>query len=164
MCKKLISLTSFIMVFGLVGNVAVVNADTNWIGTGADDLWSTAANWSDGVPDEADVVTIAWPPEQGPVIDGTVVAICALVDGPGHESEGNSSMDVTGGSFTVLGDWNIGKKGSAIVNISGGTIDIGDDFNIGPKAGEITINVTGGVINASGSLIVARKGGGRSNL
>ena len=159
MCKKLISLASLIMVFGLVGNVAVVNADTNWTGTGADDLWSTAANWSDGVPDEADVVTIASPPEQGPVIDGTVAAICAAVDGPGHESQGNNLMDITGGNFTIVGDWSIAKKGSAIVNISGGTIDIGDDLNIGPKAGEMTFNMTGGVVNASSSLIVARKGG-----
>ncbi len=159
MCKKLISLASLIMVFGLVGNVAVVSADTNWTGTGPDDLWSTAANWSDGVPDEADVVTIASPPEQGPVIDGTVAAICAAVDGPGHESQGNNLMDITGGNFTIVGDWSIAKKGSAIVNISGGTIDIGDDLNIGPKAGEMTFNMTGGVVNASSSLIVARKGG-----
>jgi len=147
------------MVFGLVGNVAVVNADTNWTGAGADDLWSTAANWSDGVPDETDVVTIASPPEQGPVIDGTVAAICAAVDGPGHESQGNNLMDITGGNFTIVGDWSIAKKGSAIVNISGGTIDIGDDLNIGPKAGEMTFNMTGGVVNVSNSLIVARKGG-----
>ena len=158
MCKKLISLASLIMVFGLVGNVTVVNADTNWTGAGADDLWSTAANWDAGVPDEADVVTIASPPEQGPVIDGTVAAICAAVDGPGHESQGNS-MNITGGSFAIVGDWSIAKKGSAIVNISGGTIDIGDDLNIGPKAGEMTFNITGGVVNAAGSLIVARKGG-----
>ena len=53
-------------------------------------------------------------------------------------------MDITGGSFTIVGDWSIAKKGSAIVNIGGGTIDIGDDLNIGPKAGEITFNMTGG--------------------
>ncbi len=159
MCKKLISLASLIMVFGLVSDVTVVNADTNWTGAGADDLWSTAANWSDGVPDEADVVTIASPPEQGPVIDGTVAAVCAAVNGPGHESQGNNSMDITGGNFTIVGDWSIAKKGSAIVNVGGGTIDIGDDLNIGPKAGEMTFNMTGGVVNASSSLIVARKGG-----
>jgi hypothetical protein len=118
---------------GDVGPENTVNADTNWTGAGADDLWSTVANWSDGVPDEADVVTIASPPEQGPVIDGTVVAICAAVDGPGHESQDNNAMDVTGGSFTIVGDWSIAKKGSAIVNI--GTINIGDDLNIGPKGG-----------------------------
>ncbi|MHC4500475.1 MAG: discoidin domain-containing protein, partial [Planctomycetota bacterium] len=93
------------------------------------------------------------------MIDQTVTAICAAVDGPGHESQGNNSMDITGGSFTTVGDWSVAKKGSATVNISGGTIDIGDDLNIGPKAGEMTFNMTGGVINAAGSLIVARKGG-----
>jgi len=160
MCKKLISLASLIMVFGLVGDVTVVNADTNWTGAGADDLWSTAANWSDGVPDEADVVTIASPPEQGPVIDGTVAAICAAVDGPGHQSQGNNSMDITGGSFAIVGDWYMGKQGGpAIVNISGGTIDIGDDLIIGPKGGDSTFNVTGGVVNVSDSLTVARKSG-----
>jgi hypothetical protein len=147
------------MVFGLVGNVTVVNADTNWTGAGTDNLWSTAANWDAGVPDEADVVTIASPPEQGPVIDGTVAAICAAVDGPGHESQDNNSMEIIGGSFTTVGDWSIAKKGSAIVNISGGTIEVGDDLNIGPKAGEMTFNITGGVVNVSDSLIVARKGG-----
>jgi len=144
----------------LAGNVTLVNADTTWTGADpGDDLWSTAANWSDGVPDEADVVTIASPPEQGPVIDLTVTAICAAVDGPGHESQENNSMDVTGGSFTVLGDWSIGKQGSPTVNVSGGTVDIGDDLNVGPKGGEVTFNMTGGKINASGSLIVARKSG-----
>jgi len=147
------------MVFCLVGNVAVVNADTNWTGAGADDLWSTAANWDAGVPDEADVVTIASPPEQSPVIDETVTATCAAIDGPGHESQGNNSMDITGGSFAIVGDWSIAKKGSAIVNISGGTIEVGDDLNIGPKAGEMTFNMTGGVVDVNDSLIVARKGG-----
>ncbi|MBL7189225.1 MAG: hypothetical protein ISS70_23095 [Phycisphaerae bacterium] len=73
---------------------------------------------------------------------------------------GDNAMDIAGGSSTIAGDWSIGKKGSAIVNISGGTVDIGDDLNIGPKGGEITFNMTGGVVvYAAGSLIVARKGG-----
>ncbi len=160
MGRRFIPLAVLALILCLAGNVTVVSADTTWTGADpGDNLWSTAANWSDGVPDEADVVTIASPPEQGPVIDGTVAAICAALDGPGHESQGNNSMDITGGNFTIVGDWSIAKKGSAIVNISGGTIDIGDDLNIGPKAGEITFNVTGGVVNVSDSLIVARKGG-----
>ena len=59
------------------------------------------ANWSEGVPDEADVVTIASPPEQGPLIDETVAVICAEVDGPGHELQGNNSMDITGGGLVM---------------------------------------------------------------
>lgn len=84
MGRRFIPLTVLALILCLAGNVTVVSADTTWTGADpGDNLWSTAANWSDGVPDEADVVTIASPPEQGPVIDGTVAAICAALDRPG---------------------------------------------------------------------------------
>ncbi len=160
MRRRFILWTVLALIPCLAGNVTVVNADTTWTGDDpGDNLWSTAANWSDGVPDEADVVTIAETPGQGPAVDETVTAICDAVDGPGEGSQSDNSMDITGGSFTVLGDWSFAKKGSATVNISGGTVNIGDDLNIGPKGGETIFNMTGGVINAAGSLIVARKGG-----
>lgn len=64
------------------------------------------------------MVTIALPPEQGPLIDQTVTAICAEVVGPGHESQGGNSMDVTGGSFTILGDWSIAKSNHSRICVS----------------------------------------------
>ena len=48
---------------GLLLSTALISpklalSDTTWTGGGGDNNWSTSANWSDGVPDIDDVVSI----------------------------------------------------------------------------------------------------------
>ena len=164
MSRKMACVIHLVWVLCLIGNATVASAVTlKWIGGQEGNAWGIAENWNPAqVPGADDTVVIETQPGLGPIIDETHVganaAICAVVEGS------NNSLDVTGGNFTILVDWNVGKQGSPLVNVSGGTVDIGDDLNIGPKAGESTFDMTGGTINAAGSLIVARKSGAIATL
>jgi len=160
--RKTTHLICFVSVFCLLVDTAGA-ATLVWIGGNEGYAWGAAANWSPAqVPGAGDVVEITTQAGLGPVIDESHVgdneAICASLEG------GENWMDVTGGSLTVIEDWDVGKKGTPTVNVSGGTVNIGDDLNIAPKAGEVTFNTTGGIVNVSNSLIVARKSGAIATL
>ena len=164
MSRKMTHVIQLAWMLCLIGNATVASAVTLvWVGGQEGNAWGIAENWDPAqVPGADDTVVIETQPGLGPIIDETHVganaAICTVVEGS------NNSLDVTGGNFTILVDWNVGKQGSPLVNVSGGTVDIGDDLNIGPKAGEPTFDMTGGTINAAGSLIVARKSGAIATL
>ena len=164
MSRKMTHVIQLAWMLCLIGNATVASAVTLvWVGGQEGNAWGIAENWDPAqVPGADDTVVIETQPGLGPIIDETHVganaAICAVVEGS------DNSLDVTGGNFTILVDWNVGKQGSPLVNVSGGTVDIGDDLNIGPKAGESIFDMTGGTINAAGSLIVARKSGAIATL
>jgi hypothetical protein len=140
MYTRLINLICFVLVLSLVGSV---QADTQWTGADpSDNLWSTAGNWDDGIPDDADWAKIrnGLP---GPTIDfeGAVARRVHV----GY-SEGGA-LTVDGGTLLITADdLLLGKNdGSGILNMISGTIDINRDLEVaGGDPG--VINMTGGTI------------------
>jgi len=122
-------------------------ADRNWTGAGADDLWSTAANWDTGVPGPGDNGLIN---TGTALIDSTVTAILARVN---ISTAGTGTLTMTGGTLSQSGKYplTVGSKpgGVGTFNLSGGEVFSGDGFLISNSAGSVGIvNMSGGTINS----------------
>jgi len=162
MCRKLILLTSFVLVLGFVNNA---NAQIAWTGLGADNLWSTAANWEGNkVPTAADEVTVDVPgaaAPNGPVIQDGIDAECNLLY---CEVAGETTMTMTGGTLTISGWgiwWGDGQDCVATFYMSGGTLSLTGgpgihEFAWGGASG-IWI-MTGGTVNAKGVKLTTSSG------
>ncbi len=125
----------------------------SWDGGGADDLWSTAANWdTDTVPSGIDAASIDQPANTHCVIQDGIAAECeTLRVGNGGLT---THLDITGGSLVASGAY-IGvdsPAGHGILNMSGGLFSTGS-LQLG-WSGKGTLNMTGGVIELSDNLVV----------
>jgi len=110
MPKKLISLASVIVVFGLVGNISVVRA-TTWNGSVSSD-WHTADNWGGGVPDSGENAAIdSLTPLTWPVIDGGTAACGALRLGYNENCLGELTV-TSGATLNVAKQMRIGWNSS----------------------------------------------------
>ncbi|MHC4482862.1 MAG: hypothetical protein ACYSW4_04875, partial [Planctomycetota bacterium] len=129
MCRKLIFVTSVLLVLGLV-NVAS-SADIDWEGPGTD--WCNADNWSGAVPEFGDTAWLDGTPSVGPVIGGGCDANVSGLNGPcwiehGAPSGTTQNINITGGTLAVHGNWWMedwdDKHGNATVtvNISGDSV------------------------------------------
>ena len=109
MCKKMVYLISFILVLVLVGNTGAVTYQ--WDNGGNGNLWSEAANWDpNGIPTTADETRVYLPEDANKcVIDSTVDAQCQTVL-VGTPSEGPCYLEMTGGSITASGNFQIGQS------------------------------------------------------
>jgi hypothetical protein len=163
MCRKLILLTSFVLVLGFVNNANA--ADIVWIGLGADNLWSNPANWEGNkVPTAADDVAVEVPgaaAPNGPLIQDGIDAECGVL---WNEVAGEPTMTMTGGTLTISGWgiwWGDGPGCNPTFYQSGGTIDLTGgpgvhEFGWGGAAG--TWIMTGGTVNAKGISIPSGAG------
>ncbi len=172
MCKRLISLTSLIMVLGFLGNVTVVRADTDWTGNASDGNWQTAGNWNNGLPDAADTTlienatAITWPTLNG----GT--GVCGQLR-IAYTANYLGELTVTGGATLNVGDeLRIGRKSTngsghavGILYISGETttINVAERIACG-RHGDATIDMSGGYLHSDAELRLAYREDGSGKV
>ena len=168
MCKRLIFLSSFVLLLALAGNSS---AATRWFYGGGDSvgLWNTASEWYGGVPTASDIANLN---TAGVVciIDanhtGGSAAVCDTLWLPDYQSNtGYCYLDMTGGTLTVTNNMEMGRWGTTVddlgmLSMSGGTINVGGELHVGGKhgtpatGGTGTINICGGKIDVDGALKV----------
>ena len=152
MSKRLIYLTSTVLLLSLVGDVQAV---MSWTDAGPDHLWSTPTNWDTGaVPTSSDVVRINMLP--GPTIanEGAVAGREVQV---AYTSE-TGALTVDGGTLTTEGVIKIGgwkESDNGTINMISGTITGGDGLWVG-RRGSGTLNMTGGTITVETKLIIGK--------
>jgi hypothetical protein len=65
-----------------------------------------------------------------------------------------SILNITGGTLTVGTELRVGSGAAGTLNLSGGTLDLSSDYwqslRIGDKAGDGTVNITGGTLITNG--------------
>jgi len=161
MFKKMICLFALVLPLVLPNSAS---AQILWDADGFDNLWSTAANWlNNTIPTSIDPASIDDPENTHCVVEDGIEAVCeTLRVGNGGST---TNLDITGGSLTAAGAYigvdNIGGHG--ILNVSGGLFSTGG-LQVG-WVGTGTVNMTGGVIELSGNLVVpGRTGTGTVNL
>jgi hypothetical protein len=157
MFRKLIVLASFVLLLGVVSNAE----DIQWVGGGADNLWSTPENWDLGrVPTLDDEVRIDVPAAAAP--NGPVIqdGIDAKAKGVFTEAAGEPTLAITGGTLEVAEWiwWGDGADSFAILDMSGGTVSVTDEFELGWGGGAGTLTITGGTINAGEAVVPTGSG------
>jgi len=157
MCKKLLVLTSLIL---LLGSVSIAE-DIQWTGGGRNKFWGTAANWDLGRPptldDEVRIDVPAAAAPNGPIIqDG----IDAKAKGIFTEAAGEPTLTMTGGTLEVADWiwWGDGMDSYAVWTMSGGTVTVANEFELGWGGGAGTLTMTGGTINAGEAVIPTGSG------
>ncbi|WP_373512788.1 beta strand repeat-containing protein, partial [Persicitalea sp.] len=136
-----------------------LHAQTTWMGTTSAD-WATASNWSAGVPDATDDVTI---PNVTP-LPSPVLSTIAVAKSVGVQS--GASLSITGtGSLTIADALGAGlsnngtvlNEGSLNVSIAGaGTVDFGI-----ANGGTFTNSATGSIeVNQSSDIQISNSSGG----
>ena len=163
---------------------ATASADTTWTGGSSGD-WQTGANWSDGVPDSADAVTIAGPsPSYWPAITsgsgagqtldlGSATGSTATLSiatqltttdayiGNASGETGGATVSGSGANWTNTGLMHVGSSGSGELLIdSDATTDFGDVYVGRYATGDGTVTVSGGAICNATILAAAAEGHG----
>ncbi len=153
MCKKLYLLLTIVLLMSQIGGA---DEYTRWWNDGANQLWSTTANWQyDTLPDDTNTVSIEEPNAlngNGPIIQSGIAADCNILyvaywDGP-------ITLTMTGGTldtalYTIIGFTDrVESDADGIIDMSGGTIDTHDWLVIGHYGGVGTVNQTGGTIKS----------------
>ena len=136
-----------------------------WIGGGADDFWSTSANWENSkVPGSYDVVFLNPPPGRGPVINTDIE--CGEIRGPVWKSWEPQVVDVIGCNVKVNGWWRWANRGSgqATINIDRANVDIGGMFRLSDSGHTYGVaNITDSVVKCKG-ILIGDGGNGEINL
>jgi len=114
-----------------------LGADTRWNGT-VDKLWSNAANWSNGVPNNTQKAQFVTPTVPECIVDFEGAAAKQIAVG----DNGGGTLKVVAGSLTVS-DWSIISYAQA---------------NTGDQAGHL--EVIGGVLNCQARLFIGFQGEG----
>lgn len=152
MYRRLLTLTSVVLVLALVNTASA----QTWDGGGADDLWSTAANWDpDALPTAADDATVNSDP--GALIDASVTADALnVIIGAASGDIGRVTM--TGGTLTAHktgsggpGLW-IGNRGIGYFDMSGGTLSADNVYAPRNVAGQGYMTLTGGSVTTGASF------------
>ena len=152
MCRKLLCLTSFVLVLSLVGDVSAI--DTTWTDNTGDHNWFTAGNWDTGtLPTSDDNAIIGLLP--GPTIanEGAVAKLVRV----GYQGL-IGALTVDGGTLTLTGwsDVGQGSGSTGTLNMISGSINItAGGLHMG-YMGDGTLNMTGGTITMSSWLFIAR--------
>jgi hypothetical protein len=161
MCKRMIYLASFVLVLGFVNSAMAIQ----WTGGGANNLWSTPANWEGNkVPTASDEAYVDVPGAEaphGPLIQDGIDAECDLL---ACEVAGEPTMTMTGGTLTISGWgiwWGDGPDCNPTFYQSGGTMTLAGspgihEFGWGGASG--TWVMTGGTVNAKGVSIPSGPG------
>jgi len=147
MFRRLISLASFVLLLGLVGDAWA--GDVVWKDTAADHLWSTPANWDLGRPpiNSDRVILDALP---GPTItkEGAVSGLILI-----GFNQPTGALTVDGGSLqTGTTSILIGRATQGTLNVNGGTINTGALMLGYAQKGNGLLNMNGGTITSSGAL------------
>ncbi len=162
MCKKVIYLTSFVLVLVLAGNAPA--ATLLWDNGGEGNLWNVPENWNpDGVPGGDDTAQINLP-DVNCLIDYSVDAICTTVNV--GLSKGLCYLDMTGGTLTTTtGPITVGRysDSNGVFVMSGGVATSGgtnsDNRLWVGYGGSGTLIMTGGEMNVYNKVEVGKNAG-----
>ena len=170
MRRKLISLISFILVLGLVGNTLA--DDFIWDNSSGDSFWRNPENWDlNKLPDAGetggDAVYINWlrdPTEV--IIDADTEARCwsVTISNDSVGGQGYVHLHVTGGTLLAGNLLRVGREQFGMFTIDDGTVTC-SAFQLGrkdPSKGVVYIN--GGTITVSTNTRVPRGGSQGSEL
>jgi hypothetical protein len=135
MCKRLIFVTSVVLLMSLAGKAPA--ATKTWTGNGDGTDWCDASNWSGGVPGEFDVARFDGTDTvviEGPGCDDVNVG---EIQGPAYEDVGPQVMNIINAEVIVQADWHmvdyddhgvddanstINISGSSVVKVLGGAV------------------------------------------
>jgi len=161
MCRK----TAFVITLVLIVGSAFAAEQAEWTGKGADDLWTTAANWQGGkAPGPTDVIVLSCPPERGPVINSDVT--CGEIRGPSWRGDRQSVDVIEGGNVKIGGWWRFAEKGNSVgtINVLRGNVTVIGVLRCsnGSRAKGI-LNIVDGVVKADG-MYLSDTGGGEMNV
>ncbi|AQQ70999.1 hypothetical protein SMSP2_01363 [Limihaloglobus sulfuriphilus] len=145
-----------LLFFTTASCIAVFAENKIWWGY-EDDNWDTAGNWAtEGVPGSADPVFIdhrASGEFKYPVItDANTDSRCAVLKLSQYGTGGR--LDVIGGVLAIesLAYIGVGAAYECQLNVSGGEMLVGTHMYV-PYAGVTSVNITGGKVSVSGSLV-----------
>jgi len=149
MFRKLMCLTSFVLVLGLVGYVQA--QDISWSDATGDHNWFTEANWDLGIlPTSEGITSIESLP--GPIIAYNEGAVAYA----GRVYIVNGALTVDGGTLLVNTWLNIAQSGTGTLNMYSGTLQTLSNFSVG-NAGSAILNMTGGTINIARTMQIPEK-------
>jgi hypothetical protein len=156
---------TFVISIVLVCAAICTAVEVEWTGKGADDLWTTGANWEGGkAPTSSDVIVLEAPPARGPVIDSKV--ICGEIRGPAYKG-GDQVVDVIAGADVRIGGWwRFADRGSVVgtINILGGKVTVDGALRCGNNGNASgTVNVVEGHVIAD-AMWIGDAGGGELNV
>ena len=140
----------------LIGSTAAQGAqEVKWTGGGADDLWTTPANWAGGkVPGPYDIIVLNPPPKRGPVINSDIR--CGEIRGPVWRSSEPQVVDVADCNVTINGWWRWAnsKGGVGTINVSRANLDIKGMFRLSDGGRTYGVaNITDSTVKCKGVLI-----------
>lgn len=133
-----------------------------WTDGGYSHLWTERANWHTGQLPGPDDRFLSTPYYSGLpyskwlqyrlIIDEGVDAVCGSA-----KNMNQLTMDITGGSFTVMNEWKIGQDDGegVIINMTDGLVNVGTYVDLGgwsENSSMGTLNMSGGTFSVSGSL------------
>ncbi len=165
MCEKVVYLIPFVLVLVLAGNAP---ADTlQWDNGGNGSLWNVPENWDpDGLPTTDDTAQIYLPEDANKcIIDSSVAAECATVY-VGTGGAGPCYLEMTGGSFTVSGNFQIGQASDSngVFTMSGGTATSTNGRLWIGMNGTGTFIMRGGELNIYEKVEVGKNGSGNGTI
>jgi|GEM_PF-1722702 len=154
MCRKSTLFVTFCM-FALTATNAFGGEQVKWTSAGADDLWTTAANWDNAkVPGPHDIIILNPPPSRGPVIDTDIQ--CGEMRGPVWKSDVPQVVDVVGCNVIIEGWWRWANRGRGIatINLKRANLDIKGMFRLSDSGKTYGIaNITDSTVKCKGVLI-----------
>ncbi len=152
MYTRFLTLISVVLALALVGTASA----QTWDGGGADDLWSTAANWdTDALPTDGDDATINMDP--GALIDASVTADALdVIIGAADGDIGRVTM--TGGALTAHktgsggpGLW-VGNSGIGYFDMSNGTVSAANVYAPRNAPGQGYMTLSGGSVTTGATF------------
>jgi hypothetical protein len=149
----------------LSSSVVASASEVKWTGAGADDLWTTAANWDGGkVPGTYDVIVLNPPPQRGPVIKSDLE--CGEIRGPVWKSSDAQVADVVGCNVTINGWWRFANKRSGVgtINIKRASVDIRGMFRMSDGGRTYgAANIVDSTVKCKG-ILIGDGGNGEINM
>ncbi|MHC4528374.1 MAG: hypothetical protein ACYTEX_21415 [Planctomycetota bacterium] len=145
------------VVFCLVLNIVIAASasEVKWTGGGADELWTTGANWEGGtVPGTYDAVVLNPPPQRGPAINSDIE--CGEMRGPVWKSSYPQVVDVIGCNVTINGWWRWANRGRglATINIERANVDVKGMFRLSDSGKTYGVaNIVDSTVRCKGVLI-----------
>ena len=156
---------SIITLLVLIAGAVVTAAEVKWTGAGADNSWTTAANWNGGkVPGQYDIVILNSPPQRGPVINSDIG--CGEIRGPVWKSSQPQVVDVIGCNVTLNGWWRWANRGRGIatINIERANVDIRGMFRLSDSGKTYGVaNITDSTVKCKG-ILIGDGGNGEINM
>ena len=147
-------LVSCFLVLLLSGLVSLATADDYyWDGSGVDDYWMTAQNWSGDIIPPAGERVILDGIDQNIVIASGVSVVPRKILGPCENTAGTVTLTIAG-ELTNTSYWYMARDaaGVGILNVDGGTVNTRDLILAAGNSYAGIVNIDGGLLNINGDV------------